>query len=907
MRFYLINRLLFFLMLFSPLVGETHPVYFESFIPGSNGRSLPIIHCVTQSSQGFIWITSPYGLARYDGRDFLIFQHEKNDPASLIDNYLFSVFEDSKGNLWITTEKGLELFDKKTGRFIHFQHDPQDSNSLPSNKLRTIGEDKDGYLWIGTFDAGVCRFDSETQNFTQYPHDPNNINSLSSNSVWAICCDAEGKIWIGTHEGLLDCYDKKQDRWTHYNLLPLNLQYSGNSNIWDLLLGKNGKIWIGTSNIGLIGLNPDTGVLDRIALREDKKNWVIDYKILSLLQDRDGMIWMGTDRAGIFCYDPVKKNVEHFTVDTTKAGSLSDNTVPTVFEDREGLLWFGTAKGISRLNKNKFRFPLVQYNAQSLQGLSDNNILALYEDREELVWISTARGGLNVWDRKKNVWNQSIIPENVFEPFRNYPVQGFYEDDQGDLWMGNSLGLYVYERRNNKISHIQNTESRDLPSSFSITFMAPGKNDSLWLGTRTGELFEWAIKTRRLHYHPNSQQNIFKSWYEINTISVDNQGGIWVGTQWHGIDCLDPESGNWAYYRPKTDDPHSIPSSTVYSFTKDKTGKIWIGTEEGPCYLDREKQEWHKLSDEIHLPDNTAYGLLADESDRIWMSTNSGLIQIDQQSLTWRMYGPEDGLQDRVFNPGVCFKNQKGEMYFGGISGFNHFHPDDIHLNPYPPPVAVTAFQTSTSKTRTDILDGDNMFKISKKDLPVVFHMAALSFSFPQKNHYRVTALDNGQEEIFSGTRNSFALGNLKRGKNRFLIQASNHDLIWNENGIELTIIVTSSVFSSRMVYVLLVLTAGAAFWFFARRNCGMKRNKKSEESYANMPALRDRFKLTKREMEIVALVLEGKTNKEIEGELYISLKTVKTHLYNIYRKFNVQSRLRLMNTVKDYLNKKLF
>ena len=48
---------------------------------------------------------------------------------------------------------------------------------------------------------------------------------------------------------------------------------------------------------------------------------------------------------------------------------------------------------------------------------------------------------------------------------------------------------------------------------------------------------------------------------------------------------------------------------------------------------------------------------------------------------------------------------------------------------------------------------------------------------------------------------------------------------------------------------------------------------------------------LTNRELEILLLMTQGKTNQEIADELYIALKTVKTHVSNILSKLDVQDR----------------
>jgi len=51
-------------------------------------------------------------------------------------------------------------------------------------------------------------------------------------------------------------------------------------------------------------------------------------------------------------------------------------------------------------------------------------------------------------------------------------------------------------------------------------------------------------------------------------------------------------------------------------------------------------------------------------------------------------------------------------------------------------------------------------------------------------------------------------------------------------------------------------------------------------------------LKLTPKELEILKLISRGASNKEIADKLFISCNTVKTHVYNIFKKINVDSRL---------------
>ena len=55
---------------------------------------------------------------------------------------------------------------------------------------------------------------------------------------------------------------------------------------------------------------------------------------------------------------------------------------------------------------------------------------------------------------------------------------------------------------------------------------------------------------------------------------------------------------------------------------------------------------------------------------------------------------------------------------------------------------------------------------------------------------------------------------------------------------------------------------------------------------------------LTDREQEVLQLILSGKSNREIAAALFISENTVKTHIRNIFSKYDVSSRVELVSTI---------
>jgi DNA-binding NarL/FixJ family response regulator len=57
-------------------------------------------------------------------------------------------------------------------------------------------------------------------------------------------------------------------------------------------------------------------------------------------------------------------------------------------------------------------------------------------------------------------------------------------------------------------------------------------------------------------------------------------------------------------------------------------------------------------------------------------------------------------------------------------------------------------------------------------------------------------------------------------------------------------------------------------------------------------------YNLTARENEILDLLSQGFRNKEIADRLFVSVNTIRTHIYNIYEKLHVQNRVEALNKV---------
>ncbi|HMT27939.1 MAG TPA: response regulator transcription factor [Bacteroidia bacterium] len=72
---------------------------------------------------------------------------------------------------------------------------------------------------------------------------------------------------------------------------------------------------------------------------------------------------------------------------------------------------------------------------------------------------------------------------------------------------------------------------------------------------------------------------------------------------------------------------------------------------------------------------------------------------------------------------------------------------------------------------------------------------------------------------------------------------------------------------------------------------------------HSTTATMNDSEGITEREVEILTLLANGFRNKEIADKLFISLHTVKSHIYNIYQKLHVQSRIEAVNKFRGMNN----
>src|SRR5437867_7336844 len=146
------------------------------------------VHAIAQSGDGYLWVGTREGLARFDGMRFTPF----DIPAvpELKRGLINALCVTRDGSLWIAAEGG-GLIRLKDGTISHFS----EADGLANNQPRCLLEAKEGSLWIGS-EGGVSRYkDGKFTNGTVK-------NGLGNNNVKASREDQQGTLRMATARGL---------------------------------------------------------------------------------------------------------------------------------------------------------------------------------------------------------------------------------------------------------------------------------------------------------------------------------------------------------------------------------------------------------------------------------------------------------------------------------------------------------------------------------------------------------------------------------------------------------------------------------------------------------------------------------------------------------------------------------
>ena len=819
---------------------------------------------IHQDSQGFLWFATDGGLIKYDGNKFEIYKHNPDDPYSLASNNISRIIESNYGDrdvLWIGLRSGgVCKFDVDTERFTWYSLDPYDPNSLKNGVVWSLCESHSDALWIGTF-LGIDKLDYKTGQFTHL---------LGDTCVKAIHEDANGILWIGTFMyGLVKLNPETGEKlsYLHNPHDPTSISSSFVESIYETNLKGRRILWVGTRR-GLNKFDPVMG--EFIPFEPDPYNPISlkEISVYTIYKPTFGNadeLWLTGGPLRIF--NPETEQYMQVLHDPDDPYSINSSSVSSVCEDESGIVWIGSTQGINKLNRQRKPFRNYSYQPRDPSSLSSNSVSSIYQDKDGVLWVGTSKG-LNKLDHESGQFIQfPPYPENGSR------VSAIKEDSLGRLWLGTNRGVIQFDKDTGEF-HQYEVEWDGAPQNYreNISSICVDNNNDLWFGASSaGGIHKYNLKSGCFTHY-------LRYWSVSDILNRSDilDRSLWLAGKSFGLLKMDKQTGHFINYSHHGRLPASLSDNGVYTLKQSSSGSIWLGTGsglnnliEGPVESDSSKilkfthyssgdeiqyrdgvgaffnensadiywsspqYSFIHFTEESGLPSNHVVGILEDDDSNLWLSTYNGLSRFNIQRKTFRNYYKSDGLPSNQFVPRSCYKNDRGELFFGTVKGLTSFFPDSIRDNSHIPDIVLTDFQMFHKSVPVDPVlakDKSNGYYLPKKISRMAeielshhenvfgFEFAALDYHNPQKNQYAYRLEGFNKEWIYTDASNRTATyTNLDPGDYVFRVKGSNNDGLWNEEGVSLAITITPPWWKSTLAYLGYLLLIVATLTIFYR------------------------------------------------------------------------------------------
>lgn len=839
---------------------------------------------------GFLSPPLPAAAASYDRIQTL--SMDEGLPHSDVN----AITQDRDGYLWFATFSGLSKYDG-----YRLQTFRTDNSDLTSDRILCLFVARDSSLYIGTESGGLNRYDPVSETIFPVAEEPTTSADQVINNIFE---DRKGTVWVCRNDGLgyltlrgATTYLHVKNRWRGFYI-----QCGTALDSCRLLL---------STDAGPVIYNPETEEIQNI-LRDEIKprcfsmqsfadgkialsgGWgvriydpktddlqrICDFSSRVTTQDNHGNIWVGSFNRGLYKYDRNGIKIVHYHPKLPIPHAVNSFEISALFEDRSGVLWIGTiGGGLSRLNVVEKHIECYT----EAQGLCENRIITFLEARDGILWVST-HGGINLFNRSSASFRELRI--NGLPSIQFATVSAFFTAENGDIWLGTwDKGLWVIDSRDiDRAIQTGQVRARQLKhpvidGELSVFRIVEDRDRHLWISSNRG-CFEYIpshgdFKTGQwINYthngdDPNSLCSNFTT--DIYPDTVTDNKTIWIGTR-SGLNRIVFDADGKANCQrielaATNARERKVCSSDAFISTihcDRKEGGLWIATigeglflmTEGRCGGKTPRFSCFDTSNSRFF-NNELESLQEDDHGAFWIG-GYGITRFDPRDHSIRHFTVKDQLQSNSFKIWASYRLRNGEMVFGGVKGFNIFHPDSITDNDIRPRTAISRLKIRNQTVSAgDSVCGRVVLprainRLNKLDLSyncnnLTFEFSAFAYVDPKYNTYKYR-MENFDTDwnYTSGLSPQAVYTNLRPGSYRLVVYASNEDGYWSQAPAVLEITIRPPVYATRLAWLCYIALTILFLYRWHRRSLRklqerhqieLERNKYYEEqkSSANM------------------------------------------------------------------------
>lgn len=756
------------------------------------------VFALLEDSDGFLWIGTQDGLARFDGYEMLTHRHDPDDPTTLSNSSIRMLLEDRRGRIWVGTENGLNTVDRRSRTITRMPtpNHPEGHGAW----FNCSFEDRDGVLWFGT-DDGLLRLDPADGTYRLLQHESGGSPGLASPAVVAIRQDPDGAIWVGTNGPEVHTLH----RLSPDGLVEATYALDGvGTRVFSLLIDSGGRLWS----------HPGAPLDLEAAARGEFEPPATDvcFEVRASLEDKNGALWFACDD-GLHRIDPTSGVSEHWPVVAT-GGTWLENFGRSLLEDRAGTLWVGTEGGLYRLDPHTKRFDHIGRNPMNPQSLSADAVSAIAEAPGGELWVATYGGGLNRVDPKTGTTHRFCTDPKDPRRCTSDVVWHLHTSPDGTLWVAGDE-LWSLDPTTERLT----LHSTPGVIDEGVFYLAEDDSGSLWIGGVRGRLYRYASATGSLEVvglelgpsNPENQNRLDSLLIEGDT--------LWIGFG-ENLGVFDTATGRLETIPLRSPTGERLGSLGTWAIHRGRDGRLWLGTAAG-LLRHRTDDRFDLFTTRDGLPGSAVYSILEEVDGTMWLGTNQGLTRFrpDSPSDTrFRVFNAADGIGNTEFNRHAALHGSDGLMVFGGMEGLTLFRADEVEDNPFVPPVRITQIEVGgRTGVRPVSVAACDRLTLSPDDTTVSFEFSALSFTAPRLNRYAYRLDGFDASWVDAGTRRTTQYTNLPPGRYRFRVKGSNNDGVWNDIGTSLEVAVLPTLWETWWFRPILCLGIAGAGWALFR------------------------------------------------------------------------------------------
>lgn len=298
-----------------------------------------VIRTILSLSDGGLWIGTEDGLFYHENSKTIRYIHSPDNSNSLLNNSVWSLFQDSQKNIWIGLDYGLSIIPHDSGIKIYQWNDLISTEE--GNRVTIVKSDSRGRYWIGGMN-GLGMYNHKTKKSNFFKH--LSSHSLPNNYIRAINEDAEGKIWICSDGGVA-YFDESDSTFKA-------IEVTDSTEIWPsvwaygITHSPDSTLWLASCSGGIMGFKSrdikNGKIKAPVTYNEAySKEYRIPTEYMQIERDKDGNIWANA-RNSLAKIDYLSGKISFIK---------SRNTIN--LKGNNGILYFHDANTLFSINNNQ--------------------------------------------------------------------------------------------------------------------------------------------------------------------------------------------------------------------------------------------------------------------------------------------------------------------------------------------------------------------------------------------------------------------------------------------------------------------------------------------------------------------------------------------------------------------------